>query len=81
MAIKGKAACWMEEREVSMQEHEVIPGGWKSQHKKSLSSKMTLTLFNTPWGKTKIPGEWICQREANNTNCDQDPLKGTIRET
>ena len=26
-------------------------------------------------------GEWICQREANNTNRDHDPLKGAIRET
>ena len=35
---------------------------------------------HTMEGKEKIPGGWNCQREANNTQHDHGPVKGTIKD-
>ena len=36
MTREGQSACWIEEREVSIQIQVVIPGGWKSQSEFSI---------------------------------------------
>ena len=60
----GKTSGWDGKGTIKSRHHPILPGPCYTRH----------------GGKQKISGEWICQREANNTICDHGPWqhKGDI---
>ena len=57
----------MEKTAVFMLKQELIPGQLKIQREISITRYHPDPVENTMEEKQKIPGEWICQREADNT--------------
>ena len=63
---KKRKSCLLdgEKRSYHLKTKSVIPVRWKSQQKSHHHPIWPWPCFTRHGGKQKIPGEWICQREA-----------------